>query len=260
MNNKRNLIEELNIGTGEDFTYNLDLDIEKIKGMVNNGIDTAYSERKLCFMKSRKNLCMVAIVATFILGITVFAASNIASIWYSGSSGIPEYAVLPTAERCIKDIGYEPVLINEFENGYKFKNGSVVNNRLADENDNSIEKFNSVTFRYEKEGDMLYYSQEKFDTEFEVSGDIIANIDGAEVYYSSYINKFVPGDYELTEEDKKAEESGEMMFSYGSSEIEIIEVQSVSWYKEGLHHNMMQLDGKLSPDELVDMASASIKM
>ena len=258
MNRKKSLLDELDIAT-EDTTYNLTVDVEKIKVRVGDGINSAYSERKLCFMKSRKKLCMVATLGVFILGITVFAASSIVSTWYAGSSGIPEYTALPTAEQCIKDIGYEPVLIDEFDNGYKFMNGSVVNNRLADEKDNSIEKFNSVAFRYEKDADRLYYSQERFNAEYEEGGVVVANIDGVDVYYSSHINKFVPTDYELTEEDKKAKESGELVFSYGSSEVEIVKVQSLSWKKDSLHHNMMQMDGKLSQRELVEMATEVIK-
>ena len=69
-----------------------------------------------------------------------------------------------------------------------------------------------------------------------------------------YVNRI-----ELTEEDKKAKESGELVFSYGSSEVEIVKVQSLSWKKDSLHHNMMQMDGKLSQRELVEMATEVIK-
>ncbi len=63
----------------------------------------------------------------------------------------------------------------------------------------------------------------------------------------------------MTDEDKKAEDSGELVFSYGSSEVEIIEVQSVSWTTDDMHYELMQIDGKLSTDELADMAAEIIQ-
>ena len=88
---------------------------------------------------------------------------------------------------------------------------------------------------------------------------MVATVDGVDVYYHSYTNKVVPPDYKLTEEDKKAEESGELVFSYGSSEVEIIEVQSVSWKKDGIYYQLLQIDGNLTADELTEMASEVIK-
>ena len=159
----------------------------------------------------------------------------------------------------MKDIGYEAVTIDEFANGYKFDNGNIVDNALADETGNVAEKFKSVTFRYEKEGDKVIFSQDKVSSELEPSGEVVSTVDDVDVYYYSYTNKLVPSDYKMTDEDKKAEENGELVFSYGSSEVEIKEVQSVSWKKDGMYYQLLQIDGKLSADELADMATEIIK-
>ena len=104
-----------------------------------------------------------------------------------------------------KDIGYDAVLISEFENGYAFKDGSIVNNDLADEDGNSVEKFKSVSFDYEKNGDTVIFSQDKFNSKIDMDGNVIKTVDGADIYYYSYTNKIVPADYKMTDEDKKAE-------------------------------------------------------
>ena len=168
------------------------------------------------------------------MGITAFAASGIVTTWFSSSSSIPKYKSLPSAEQVKSDIGYEPVLIDTFENGYSFKDGSVINNNLADENGNSVEKFKSVSFRYEKDGDRVSFSQDKFNSEMYTEGEVIATVSGTDIYYFSYTNKIVPPDYKMTDEDKKAEENGELVFSYGSSKVEISEVQSVNWINNGI--------------------------
>ena len=260
MNKKRSLSKEINGNEYVENTHNaLDVSVDKIKVMVNNQIFSASVERTAHTMKSKKKMALIAVAATLVMGITVFAASGIISQWFSSSSSIPDYKTLPTAEQVIKDIGYEAVTIDEFSNGYKFDNGSIVDNALADETGNVAEKFKSVMFRYEKSGDEVIFSQDKYNSAVETSGEVIKNVNGIDLYYYSYTNKLVPGNYKMTEEDKKAEESGELVFSYGMDEVTISEVQSVSWIKDGIHYQLMQIDGKLSSDELADMAAEVIK-
>ena len=150
------------------------------------------------------------------------------------------------------------MLIDTFENGYTFKDGSVIKNNLVDESGNSVEKFKSVSFKYEKNGDRVIFSQDKFNSEQDTEGEIISTVSGTDIYYFSYTNKIVPPDYKMTDEDKKAEENGELVFSYGSSKVEISEVQSVTWRNNGIKYNLMQIDGKLSADELAGMAEEII--
>lgn len=260
MNKKRDISKELNMQRCTDAKSGaLDISVERIKDMVNNRIDSAYTERMLRPMKSKKKIALITVAATMALGITVFAVSGITSQWFSSSSSIPDYKTIPTAEQVAKDIGYEAVAIDEFENGYKFDNGSIVDNALADETGNVAEKFKSVSFRYEKDGDEVIFSQDKFNSTVETSGEVISNIDDIDVYYFNYTNKLVPGDYQMTEEDKKAEENGELVFSYGMDEVTVSEVQSVSWLKDGMYYQLMQIDGKLSVDELAEMAKEIIE-
>ena len=260
MNKKRDISKELNMkGCTDTASDPLDISIERIKDMVNKRIDSASTERMLRPLKSNKRIALIAVAATLVMGITVFAASGIISQWFSSSSSIPDYKTLPTADQVAKDIGYEAVTIDEFANGYKFDNGSIVDNTLTDETGNVTEKFKSVSFRYEKDGDEVIFSQDKFNSAVETSGEVITSVDGVDVYYFNYTNKLVPPDYKLTDEDKKAEANGELVFSYGSSKVEINEVQSVSWEKDGMYYQLMQIDGKLSADALADMAAEVIE-
>ena len=210
------------------------------------------------YMKSKKKISLIAIAAALVLGITAFATSGMVTTWFSSSSSDAEYKSLPSAEQVKSDIGYEPVLIDTFENGYTFKDGSVIKNNLVGESGNSVEKFKSVSFKYEKNGDRVIFSQDKFNSEQDTEGEIISTVSGTDIYYFSYTNKIVPPDYKMTDEDKKAEENGELVFSYGSSKVEISEVQSVTWRNNGIKYNLMQIDGKLSADELAGMAEEII--
>ena len=76
------------------------------------------------------------------------------------------------------------------------------------------------------------------------------------MYYVHYINKLVWDYYKLTELDKKDQTSGKVVFSYDDSvsQIEVSQVQSVNWNKDGIQYDLLQIDGKLSAGELADMA------
>ena len=215
-------------------------------------------ERKGKKKMTKKRILAIALAATMLLGITVMAATGIITNWYSGSSQKPEYTKLPTIEQCKKDVGYEAILIDTFFNGYTFKKGDIVENRLEDNTGKTVESFKSICFNYEKGGDEVIFSQDRFTSPIDQSGTIIAEAEGIKIYYTSYANKFVPANYQMTEEDKHAEEKGELVFSYGTENVDIINVQSISWVDGDMHYELMQMDGELSKMELIEMAKEAI--
>lgn len=202
----------------------------------------------------RKVIAIIAVAATFLLGSTAFAC-GVLDGWFS--HGEKEYNSLPTEQQFVEDIGYAPVLIQEFENGYAFSNGYVVDNERADSKTALVEKFKSSMFEYEKDGDLVYFSQEKFDSA-KPQGSVMDSFAGVDIYYFGYMNKMVPEDYELTEADKEAQASGELVFSWGSDSVMTMEVKSLTWIKEGILYNLLQTGGELSADELCSMAKEAI--
>lgn len=242
-----------------EYSSALDADKDKIKAVFYAKVLSASQERRKSFMKSKKKLAIIAIAATLVLGSAVFASGFFAKRWQSTSSYEPSYTTLPSKDEVKKDVGYDVVLTDCFENGYAFKSGRVIDNNITDESGNSMEKYKSVSFTYEKDNDKLYFSQEKFSADTEMSGNVISTIKGTDIYYFSYTNKLVPSNYELTEADKKAKESGELVFSYGSSNVELKKVQSISFEKDGHFYQLMQIDGKLSKNELANMAKEIIE-
>ena len=261
MKKKNNLIQDMNIkGYTDAENSPLDIDISKINGMVKAKLrsDSSYSERKLNIMKQKKKYAFIAAAAALVIGITAFASNGIITSWESHSSSKPEYTSLPTQEQCIKDVGYSPILIATFSNGYSFYEGSVVENSLRDDGNNAVEEFKSIDFRYKKDGGSVYMHTNKQDSVSEHEGEVAENYNGTDIYYYSYVNKCVPPDYKMTEEDKKAEANGELVFSYGASEISVNTVHSVSWTSGDINYMLLQTNATLSGDELVQMAKEVI--
>ena len=254
MRKKNDLFEELGIRQRELHSCNaLDADVRAIKQKVHSQLASVQEERE-SMMKSKKKVSLIVLAATFVLGVTVFAASGMISSWSSSSSSVPDYKTFPTLSQVTKDIGYSPVLVERFENGYAFADGSVVTNNLTDENGDLAETFKSVSFDYEKDGDLVVFTQEKFQSQIDMPGEVIARINDTDLCYYQYVNVSVPADYELTDEEKAAEENGTLVFSYGSPEVMRQNIQLLSWQKDGLRFQLMQMNGKLSGDELAKMA------
>lgn len=257
MNTERNLYRELNLAEPLDSSIPA-LDTQNIKRMVHNSIDSAPAERKIHVMKAKLKYTLAAAIAILVLATTAMATTGIMQ-WNASSASTPEFFTLPTAEEVAEYVDYEAVLLEQFENGYAFESGSIVYNELLDENDTPVKVFRSITFRYGKGGDTVVFTQMKQSEELHQNSTRIATVDDVNIYYHSYTNKTVPADYEMTEADKQAEASGDLVFSWGTDAVDIIQVQSVSWIEDGVQYQLLQLDGALTPAELAAMAEEVIQ-
>lgn len=198
MKQKNDLFKELNINPkNRDVCSPFAVDIQAIKRNVNRTLDSAYTERKTVIMKSKKKTACIALAATLALSVTAFAANGLVSNWFSSSSSFADYKTLPTAQQVKKDIGYTPILIDNFANGYAFQDGNIISNNLTDENGNSIEKFKSVSFDYEKTATLL--SLHRINTILRRNCRAVSQkLSGIPIFTTTaYTNKVVPADYEL---------------------------------------------------------------
>ena len=254
---KRNLYTELNIQSKENNTLYTNKKI--INCNVIKSISSASCERKVCYMKSKKKFIVLAAAAVMLLSVTVYAASGMISTWYSSSSPVDELKALPTVEECTDELGYAPSLVEKFSNGYSFDSASFKKNALADESNKIVEKFKSIACRYTKNNETVNLSADKFNSTVEKAGKVYTNIDGIDIYTHCFNNKIVPPNYEMTEEDKRAEAADEVYFNEdGIDHFEDHFIKSVSWEKDGIRYNLMQSNGTLNIDDLVLMAQELI--
>ncbi len=204
----------------------------------------------------KKVISIIAAAAALACLATAFAAGGLGG-WYS--SPTREFESIHDSAPIAEELGYAPVLIESFKNGYSYKTGYSTDNEITDDDGSVKESFKSAFFTYEKDGDEVWFSQDRSDSVNVEKGEIVATVDGIDVYYYSYTNKIVPEDYEMTEEDKAAEESGELIFSWGSDTVKMTEVCSAQWKDEGIAYCLMQMGGKLSAEELTEMAIEAIE-
>lgn len=207
-------------------------------------------------INTRKIISFAATAAVFACLATAFALGGLGG-WYSAPSGTINniYDSAPMSEK----LGFAPVIIDRFENGYSFVKGNYVDNQIYEDDGSAKEEFKSVMFEYEKDGDTVFLSQDKSDSIMVDKGELLAIAEGAELYFYAYTNKVVPEDYIMSEEDKIAEANGELVFSWGSDKVDTFVVQSIQWRMGDFAFTLMQMDGALTPNELADMALEIIR-
>ena len=203
---------------------------------------------------SKKKALIVAAVACMIFGTTAFAAGNIAS-YRSWSDGSEESNLEVSREKAEK-MGASLVIPEEFSNGYTFSYSNEGGVEGFDDKGTSMAEGKSFMATYAKDGmdDLILNIDPAFEPLIMEEGDICRDINGVDVYYYDRIYKFVPADYELTDEDKENMEKPGYEISYGSDEVEINRCSGFIFEYESQTYNMLGFDSRLTDDEWFNMA------
>ena len=221
-------------------------------------IEADNSVKKVRRIRASK-IAAIAAAIVALLGFTVFASSVLVRSRSGHTSVIPDYYSVPSRQTLQKDIGIQLNVVDTFSNGYSFKSGNISHNEDYDDGGNVFEEYEGLVCRYENDGNTVYLY-----VDASIAGNQMDDLETAETYkgcklkYYSYTNKLVPGNYELTEQDKKDQRSGKYVFSFGSSEIEIIEVQGLGVEYGGLSYSFVSTDNGTTKEELIQMAKEVI--
>lgn len=207
------------------------------------------------YRKRSKSFTAIFVAACLVMALGIVAYAAFAGGWFSGRDA----ELAPTnVQQFIIEAGFDPIRMHRLGDGYTCTNNMVIDNQTTGSDGDTVHAFKSAMFEYEKDGDLLYFSQDNSPRNAEPFGNPIENHKGTELWYYAYTNKFVPDDYEMTVSEKEAEENGELIFTYGSDDVFSAEVRSLSWQIESINYNLMQMDGKLSDEELCNIAKEII--
>lgn len=159
------------------------------------------------------------------------------------------------------ELGYSVDTVEAFSNGYRFDRMFVDDVNGTDEDGNVIYTFKSLNISYEKGGEASMWldaSKPVEPSSREGEPEATRQVEGITLYYDVTTYKFVPPNYELTEEDQAKLERDDFTISYGSSEVEVQQNANVTWERDGVHYNLAGFDLNLSADEMFDMAEEII--
>lgn len=206
-------------------------------------------------------ICVVA--CCLLLGTVSIASSGIISYTsvHSLAFGERDFSKL---EKMETEAGFSVKALELFQNGYQFSDMSIDHNADHDENGNVIGQYKGIDFTYKKQGeDTLYINTQQAETaheEMKRESNVVQVMEDIEVKYYLDTYKWVPSDYELTEEDKKNMEKDNYFISMGASKISENQVSGVSWVQDGIYYHIGNVYGKTEPEILFHMAEELIML
>lgn len=230
--------------TPEEFHKSVNSALEKIAEREETNMSRSMGIRKI--------VVAAAVVAAF--GVTAIAAMKAAGL--EGHTDLRDavYSVSEIQELS-DDEDFGVKYIDEFSNGYKFEVGYPSVGKATDADGNTIKEYTSFAVEY-KNGDseIVFFTEPNADVVDMPADCETVDVDGTTVYTMEDTYKFVPPDYEMTEQDKEDEASGKYIFSYGTDEVEIQNVKQVMWKEGSVICTILEQTGTLDMDELVSMA------
>lgn len=216
------------------------------------------------FKHKKKRMAAAVIAATVVVGGSAFAFGGTAiSQIIARCSASADYTSLPSAQQCQRDAGFTPALLQSFDNGFAFKDGVIVHNQEQNEDGQTVNKYASLEFDYQK-GDETVSLMQNSGASQEETGNCVAQKDGISYYETTKTEKYVSDSYQMTEQDRKQEASGQVEFNVGDSDaihtgqsdngVETVQYHGISWTVGGVHYTLYQMNGSLTSAQMLEMA------
>lgn len=212
---------------------------------------------------SGKQKLVAAVAAMCLLGsMAALGAGKIIGYRSGHNANEPEYVSFADMGRVRDEAGFEVKAAEQFDNGFVFDKGYLIYTDAVDESGAVVDTFPEVSVYYKKGDSSLTLNIEKVRPEWEKSltgNPVDISYGDLTLTYREDHYKFVPPDYELTQEDQNAIDAGEMYLSYGSSEVELKDFHFLTWDEAGIHYSLMSYgDGALGQEEMTKMAQQVI--
>ncbi len=223
-------------------------------------------KEKTKMKNGRKRKFAVALAAVCLLGsITAVAAGTVVGYHSHSRSDEQQIHSLADVKTVAETVGYPLKAVETFASGYTLKGGHITDTEAVDSENNVVDAYKEVMFDYEKDGiqvilveqPMADYKKEDPDhpnqTQIEC-GDITLT-------YREDPYKFVPPDYEPTDEEKAAMEAKELYISYGTDKVEETTYHFLTWNQGDVMYTFMCYDEDApGAEELTGMAKELIEI
>lgn len=207
--------------------------------------------------RNKKKMAAVLVAAAMAVGGSAFAFGGTAiSQIIATCSASADYTSLPSAQQCQRDAGFTPALLQSFDNGFAFKDGVIVHNQEQNEDGQTVNKYASLEFDYQKGDETVSLMQDSGAAQEKETGRCAAQKDGVSYYETTKTEKYVSDSYQMTEQDRKEEASGQVEFNVGQSDngVETVQYHGINWTAGGVHYSLYQMNGSLTTAQMLEMA------
>lgn len=232
---------------------------DKIDRQLDHGIMEETNHMKRWNWK--KGILLIA-GCCFLLSMGVFAAGQVTG-YVTSLKPDKNYSAYSEVDQAAKDAGFDFKSVESFSNGYHFVRMSVSTTDKTDEDFNRVGSFQEWSAEYANDaGDSIslyaYQTQPETNKEGRIA-NATTEVNGIEVNYYIDHYKFVPADYELTEEDKANEAKENYYISYGTDEVEENDYVNVDWEENGISYYFQGMESPLTSDALFEMVKEVIE-
>lgn len=233
---------------------------EKIKNDINKQERGETMNNKVISFKKGRRLVVLAASFVLLASLTVLGVTNGKS--WVGYTKL-KYKAFPSQEKILKDVGFVPKYTETLPGGFEYAMGGTGESTLSDDAGSTLTQVKKVSLGYKRGNEKNFVDltitqiEEKFLDNNE--SQLVGELNGINLYYQEQDYKFVPPGYEFTEEDKRAQETGELEISVGSAKVEFSNIQSISWYEDGLQYMIMGSNHDFTVEEMIDMARTIIE-
>ena len=206
--------------------------------------DTPEKENQNMINKKRTFYIFLAAALICLMSITAYAADllNIQS-YFSGSSKIyDEYSDIGHA---LAQVGLHAEIPEVFTNGFRFHSAEVQDVNAMDENGEQVLTFKELIVYYKDEQGQMLALRLREDLE-ELPKDDRApastkTVGAVELKFYQDIYRFVPEDYQLSQEEKEWANQPGHYVSYGADEVQEKIASFLFWTENGINYSLMNL-------------------
>lgn len=209
-------------------------------------------------MKKLKTKKVIVAVAAMCLLVSLVSVAGGRIVGYSTSTS--HSAEIKSYDKLIKaapaKLGFTPATARQFGNGFAFTDGYLNDVNGIDKDSNIVGSFPELTLTYKKGGqEVTYTAARPIGEQTQIAADAVENSDGVAISFKTDHYKFVPENYQLTEEDQKRINSGDLIVSYGTDQVQQKDISFVSWNQNGTSYLLMSSGTvDVSREDLMQMA------
>lgn len=227
----------------------------KINSQIDLNEEKVYMNSKL---KKRFRNIAVACCILILASATTYAANN----YFQGGHSITLFTSFPSEAQVQNAIHFTPNYLESLSNGFTFKEAFIGVAEAIDDKGKIVHSADNIEFTYSKKGaedHITILAQEdvqgietladgdKDDEDITISEDVKG-------IYLSYMNKCVPENYELTEQDKIDQKNKTYHFSFGEDKTFVQHVQQVAWKQDNIVYHIFTNSDNVTKDELLKIA------
>lgn len=235
---------------------------ETEENRVLDAVHQEIEERSKIMKLSKKKMGIVLAAAMIAVGtVTAVAAGRISHLRIETSLNDAVKEASQLLDQAEKKLGQKPKAAEALGNRLSFSYGHVTDVDAIDEEGNRVDSYPKVYVHYQGDQDVILSVSRPLENLPRAEEEYTLEETYQDILLQGKVDQylFLPPSQEPSEENKKLEEEGRLMISYGSETEQRKAFKSIAWNEDGLHYLLFSFD-EIGLEELAGYAKEIIDM